>query len=227
MKKDQKLLLLIAAASVAVWFVPALNWLVMPLTYLNTHLHEFCHAVAAELTGGQAMHILVHADGSGVTPSRGGVLIAIASAGYVGTAVLGGLFVLVASTAKRARHLMLGLAVTLGFSVLLFVRGDLVGLASGVLWAATFAILWFRGQPTALRWVGQFIGVQLCLTSLQSFSVLIRASTVSGINSDASIMQDATGVPAVFWAVLWAGIALAVVVTTLYGAWHAKPSQDA
>lgn len=227
MRRDQKVLLAVALTSVALWAVPGLNFLIVPLTYLNTHLHELCHALAAMATGGAVQHILVHADGSGVTPVAGGALFAVASAGYVGTSVIGGACVLAASSSRGAKSLMLGLAVAFGLSLLLFVRGDLVGIASGFVWAVGFASVWHKGSADVQRWVGQFVGVQLCLTSLQSFSFLFQASAMPGVASDATNMQEATGIPAMFWAALWATVALLTVGATLKAAWRNRPGPEA
>ena len=54
------------------WIIPFGGLVLLPLQYLNTHIHELSHAVAALASGGQGMNISVFPDGSGVTQFQGG-----------------------------------------------------------------------------------------------------------------------------------------------------------
>src|SRR5690606_21025469 len=131
-------------------------------------------ALAAVATGGDVKHIIVHATGSGEAPVAGGNLLLIASAGYIGSALVGGLMILGSrndQTARRTLTVMFGL---MAFSMLFFVRGDWVGVLSGLLWTAVLGLSAKYLKKDATVFLSQFLGVSLCLTSLQSYLVLLN-----------------------------------------------------
>ena len=68
LKRDRSTLLSAGGACLVAWVVPVLGYLMLPIEYLNTHIHELFHAIAAVGTGGRADKILVFPDASGVTP---------------------------------------------------------------------------------------------------------------------------------------------------------------
>lgn len=224
LRTDQKGLLLGVLLTAAVWTVPY-GWVVLyPLTLLATHLHELSHAVAVMASGGEVLQIRVFADGSGVTPFRGGSVLVAASAGYIGTSVLGGLFIVLGSWAKGARVAAWGLGVSLALSMLLFVRGDAVGLAFGALWGLVALAAAVRASGERLRWPVQFLGLALCASSFRSFMDLVQLSLGSGVETDASIMASRSGIPAVLWAVGWAVVAVVAVWAGLARVWRSGKS---
>ncbi|MCW5942131.1 MAG: M50 family metallopeptidase [Fimbriimonadaceae bacterium] len=218
LRSDQKLLLLAGLVALAVWASPNARPFLLPLVYLNTHLHEFCHALAGWLSGGHPHYILVNADGSGVTPTSGGSLALVAAAGYVGTSVIGALMVLMAASERGAKQALSVMAAALMVSLVLLVRGDGVGLAAGVVWIVlTLLMARFLKRDTAV-FAAQFLGLQLCLTSGEAFSTLFQVSTV-GMASDAQIMADNTAIPAIVWASAWFLFSSLAVLAALKTAW--------
>jgi len=217
-----------ALLSVLFWLVPALDRLLLPLVYLNVHIHEWCHAVMAIATGGAVQHIMVYAQGNGVTPVSGGSLPLVAAAGYLGASAIGGWMQWSSRTEAGARLTLKVVGTGLAVSLLIWVRGDLVGVLTGILWAAAlwFAALKFSGD--ALVFVAQFIGLQQCINSIQSVLTLYQLTAYGETQSDAGILANATGTSPIFWAVLWCGISLAVVIVSLRRAWSSpspKPSR--
>lgn len=222
--RTQVILLLAAIAAAAFWAVPPLRLALQPLYLFNTHLHELAHAIAALVTGGFPAKILVHADGSGVTSVRGGNGVIIASAGYVGTAVLGSGMIAWASTPQRSAWILRSIGGVLLVALILLLRGDWVGVISGYAWAILLlAIPGFVGGEK-LQFVTQFLGIQLCLTAIQAFFQLAGLGG-SGV-SDATILESGTGVPAGFWVTGWALISAAALWTSLHQAWR-TPSRPA
>lgn len=219
LRRDQSTLLAATAVSVAVWVIPIVRPLMLPLIYLNTHIHELCHAVTALVTGGHVSYIAVHADGSGVTPVSGGSLLLTASAGYVGSALVGGLMIAFSRTPKQATN-MVWLA--FGFivaSMLLFVRGDMIGILSGLFWILALAMMAKKLTGPNIVFAAQFIGMQLALTSLQSFLVLLKLTSATEVHSDAEILYRVTGIPSFAWALGWSIFGLALVGVSLHSAW--------
>ena len=196
--------------------------LLLPITYLNTHLHELGHALAAWGTGGTPLHIKVFADGSGVTPVVGGFLPVVAASGYLGAAVLGGWIILASRREQGARRMMLILSGVLALSMVVLVRGDLVGILSGAFWVVA---LWAGSR--SLRddqaiFAGQFLGVQQGLAAFGSLVDLLWLSGYHTTPTDAKIMEKATGLPALLWALLWMVAATAITWLTLKRAWRAR-----
>lgn len=192
-----------SALALALWLIPITRPLAIPLIYLNTHVHELGHALAALGTGGEVAHIMVFGDGSGVTPVRGGFMLVIASAGYVGASLVGGWLIASCRREDRARLALRIFGVAMALSMLLFVRGDLVGWVAGGVWTALLLIASYRLSGPSLGFAVAFLGVQQCLTSVHALVTLFNLSVGTETHSDALIMQNRSGLPAVIWASLW------------------------
>jgi hypothetical protein len=226
LRRDQRLLLWAGAISFALLLIPFGRWVLLPLAYLNTHLHELCHALAALGTGGHPLEIKVYANGSGTTPVTGGFLAVIASAGYIGSAVIGAGLIFFGRTERGARAALTVLAVALSISMLLYVRGDTVGVISGLGWIAVlFGAARFL-DALQVEFAAQFLGIQQCLAATLSLWILLRISTIPEVQSDASIMQQATHLPALIWALLWAATSGVLLFLTLRRAWSEAPSKS-
>ncbi|MCE9557825.1 MAG: M50 family metallopeptidase [Armatimonadetes bacterium] len=219
MKLHQKQLLIAIFAVLILQVLPFGGIVALPFVYLNTHLHELCHALAAVATGGTPEKIVVFADGSGVTPITGGWLTVFAPAGYVGCTLIGGAMILAARTGKGAKNVFFVTAILLTLSCLLYVRGDLVGLISGWGWCAVMWLAWQKlsGEKSTLG--AQFLGALQCLNSFQAFSALIQISARGSQPTDAVLMQNATGIPALVWATIWGIFSAVVLGLTLRRAW--------
>ncbi len=223
LRKDQYFLLLAALASAIIWLTPLARWLILPLNLLNTHLHELCHALAGFGTGGLVHKIEVYADGSGVTFTQGGTPAVIAAAGYVGTAAIGGFIIAMSGSPKGARGMMWTTFGFLALTQVLFLRGDMVGVISLVFWLVALGLLSRYLKDDAVIFAGQFLGMQMCFTSLQAFADLLKISWISDTHSDAKLMQEATGIPDFFWASAWMLFALGVMFIAIRRAWKVIP----
>lgn len=206
-------------------FVPIVGTLLLPLRYLNTHLHELGHALAAAGTGGEVELIRVNADGSGVTPVLGGFLPLIACAGYLGAAVWGAAILLAMRTERGARWALGITGIALAASLVLFVRGDIVGIVSGVGWAVALIAAARTLRGPSLQFVAGLIGLQQGLNALRSLLELLQITASSETHSDALLMQQATYVPAIVWALLWGVCGLAVAGFTVRRAWNPAPER--
>jgi len=203
LKPHQKALLGAAALVAILPAIPFGALAMLPLTYLNTHLHELAHAFAALVSGGAVGDIQVFANGSGVANVAGGNILLIGSAGYMGAALLGAALVYYARNAKNAQNALRILAIALGVAMVLFVRGDLVGILTGAFWVGAFALASSKLQGPQAIFAAQFVGVAQCLNSLQSVYTVFHISRASDSHSDARILEQATGLPAPLWAGLW------------------------
>lgn len=211
--------------SVVLWFLPFLRWVTVPLQYLNTHIHEAWHALAAVATGGQVAHIEVHANGNGETYTMGGSNFLISSAGYIGAALVGALVIALARTPKTARTALIVLSVVMAYSLLVWVRRDIFGMATGLAWIAALWGLAFYLDDEKKLFAAQFLGVQQCLNSIQSLFFLVQISGFGVKESDAGNMAKLTHVPAIVWSVLWCGVSLALMFFALKFSWRQLPNQ--
>jgi Peptidase M50B-like len=219
MRKDQKLLLAATGVSLACWLVPGGRYVLAPLEYLNTHLHELGHALAGIATGGSVGDIRVNADFSGTAEVSGGWTVIVASAGYVGTSFFGAFLVFLGRSVEKARAGLMVLAAMLLLSLLAFVRGDLVGILTALFWIATLAVAAKKLPDDWARGGIQFLGIQQCLTSVVSFVSLFLVSLSSG-HSDAKIMENLTGIPALLWAFSWFCVSVALIGVGLLASWR-------
>src|SRR6266508_2180383 len=91
-RPQAKTLLIAAAISVALWFVPFAEILSYPFRIFVTFIHEGGHAIAALLTGNSVQSLSIAMNGSGETYTTKGALLPqvfIASAGYLGSMAFG------------------------------------------------------------------------------------------------------------------------------------------
>src|SRR5262249_31138368 len=85
-----KFLIVAAALTIMISYLPSGLIVAYPIRLLVTFIHEGGHALAALLTLGSVEKLMISADASGVTLTRGGLPPLIASAGYLTTTAYGG-----------------------------------------------------------------------------------------------------------------------------------------
>lgn len=223
LKSNQIALLGALLIIVIAWLVPGLQYFVLPLQYLNTHLHEIGHALIATGTGADSVTIEVFANGSGVTMFRGGNYFLSSPAGYIGATAFGALMIALSRDVKGAKTALAMLGSLLTVSLIIWTRGDAVGLGTGVL----FAVLSFLAakfmKGSAVMVTAQFIGLNQCITALMSvFEVMGMVRGFHSGETDAHLLQRATGIPAIFSAFVWTAISFGIVYATLRFAWSGR-----
>jgi hypothetical protein len=219
LSKHQSTLLIASALALLVWSLPIARWLVVPLIYLNTILHEISHAVVTLATGGQVAQIRIFADGSGVTLTQGGWLVFITAAGYIGATLMGGAMVYFARTPVGARRVLTTLACVVGGALVLWIRGDAVGMVAAITWTLGLGLAAANLSDDGARTLAQFLGIAQCLASAQAFLVLLQLTASANVQNDAGILAQRTFIPATVWALAWALLSLVVLVVTLRHAW--------
>lgn len=221
-------LLLAAVLSIALWFIPYAEILSYPFRIFVTFIHEGGHAIAALLTGNSVQSLSVAMNASGETyTTQGGTIsqIAISSAGYLGAMTYGALLLVLIRRSVAARLVLVGssaivLALTVIFGVvkplLAGTWGTLAGLpftlVAGVLLSAgLFAVARFASAKVATFLVS-LLAVQCVLNALLDLKTVFFLSSpfATTVPTDALNMANATGIPAILWAVLW--IAMSVLI---------------
>jgi len=226
-------LLLAAAISIALWFIPFAEILSYPFRIFVTFIHEGGHAIAALLTGNSVQSLSVAMNGSGETyTTQGGWFsqMFVSSAGYIGAMTFGALLLVLIRRAVAARIVLLGsagivLALTIIFGVVkpLFAGAwlSLSGLpftlfAGVVLAAGLFAVARFASARVA-TFVVSLLAVQCVLNALLDLKTVFFLSSpfAATVPTDAVNMANTTGVPAIFWAGLWIAFSVLILLVAI------------
>jgi len=214
------------AVLVAVFVAVALLWetpVVWPLRVLVVFFHEASHGLAALATGGSIDSLRIMPDESGLATTRGGSMLVVYSAGYLGSLAFGAILLLVAARTRVDRIAAAALGALLAGLTIFFVPlSNPFGFAFGLVAAAALVAM-ARWLPEAVSDVAlKVIGVTSC-----GYAVLDIYSDVIArpeLKSDAAMLGEATGVPTAVWGVLWIAIAVVGAGTALYLA--ARGRQD-
>ncbi len=226
--RPQAMTLLIAATiSVVISFIPYAEFLTYPFRIFVTFIHEGGHALAAILTGNSVASLSVATNASGETYTTQGGLFSqmfISSAGYLGSMAYGALLLILIRKAVAARIVLLGSA------IFIFALTMIFGLFKPIFWIAAWSgipftllagiiisvglllIARFTSAKVATFFVS-FLAVQCVLNALFDLKTVLFLSTPFGaaIPNDAMNMANATGIPALFWTVIWIAFALGIL----------------
>ncbi len=181
---------------------------VAPVKLFVVFLHEISHGIMAVATGGRIERIVIDANQGGACYCGGGSTFLTLSAGYLGSLAWGLAFLWLARFEAQARWTMALVGVATGAVTLLYMR-NLFGFAFGLGFAA--ALVLAARQLPAL-WNARIL-TALGLTSALYAILDIKSDVLDrpGLESDAHMLADLTGVPTVVWGVLWIGLAGGVV----------------
>ena len=211
------LLLWASVATLALWFVPYVGFVLYPIRLLVTYVHEICHATAALLTLGWPNSIELFWDAGGLTFSTGGIRPIVSAAGYLGTPLVGAALLLLAARLRTVRAALVGLgAVVLTATVLL--AGNWLAWLAGLALGPALVIAGAVARPRAARFLLSFLAIQCMLGAVGDLRTLLYLSVAQPeIATDAQSMAQFTGglVPAMVWTVLWMATALATLAVAL------------
>lgn len=192
-------------ALTAIVFALWQNSIVIPLKIFVVFLHEFSHALATWLTGGKVLELSISAQQGGFVTSQGGNGFIIASAGYIGSLLLGSLLFVLALRSKLDRYvvgllgfIMVGLTalyIREPFAIGFCVGAGVVLMVSARFFAATV-------NDLILRVIG--------LTSMIYVPYDIFSDTLSRsyLMSDARILAQNYGGTTIMWGIIWLVVSL-------------------
>lgn len=201
-------------ASLLLWNLPYGAGLLYPFKLLSTWSHELAHGLTMMATGVGLDRMELYRDTSGLAfgnSSLSGIGGAVVTAsGYMGPPAVGVAAILLASTAKRARIVLVVLAMSLGLTALLLVSNRFGQLALPIIAAPLLAIALLAPGRWAIGAV-HVVGAQACVNALLDIRVLFRPMLVVDGNplasSDAHLMAGLTFGTTDAWAVrTWAAI---------------------
>ena len=228
--RPQAMTLLIAAAiSVLLWFIPFAEFLTYPFRIFVTFIHEGGHAIAALLTGNSVASLSVAMNASGETyTSEGGLIsqVFIASAGYLGSMAFGALLLILIRRAVAARLVLLGCGIFVFTLTMIFGlikpifsfnawSGIPFTLLAGTAIAAGLILIARFASARVATFFTSFLAVQCVLNALFDLKTVFFMSSPfalgQSVHTDALNMARATGVPAILWTVIWIMVALGIL----------------
>jgi hypothetical protein len=244
-------LLLAAALSIALWFIPFAEVLGYPFRIFVTFIHEGGHALAALVTGNSVQSLSVAMNASGETyTTQGGRFsqMLVSSAGYLGAMTFGALLLVLIRRAVAARIVLFGsslliLALTLVFGFFTPIVAGSWGSLSGIpftffagiaLAVGLFLVARFA-SPGVATFVLSMLAVQCVLNALLDLKTVFFLSSplAPAAATDAANMANATGIPAIVWTIVWIVIAFGILALALRlyvsardRAFDAKKDQD-
>jgi hypothetical protein len=232
------ILLVLTALSILFWDNPTAYFFLAPIRIFVTAVHELSHAIVCIATGGSVSGMTIVSDGhghGGLTFCHGGLPFFYAQAGYLGSAVFGCILIFLSQSPQLARGILMFLGCMIGIASLWFMPGTIL---AGAVLEGVGSITWGLALAAALVWCALklplpaahtliiFLAVQTGLNALTDVWYLVQLS--SGLSagagwSDATNMQEMTGVPALIWSGFWAVSAVCMLGGTLWACYGAKP----
>lgn len=204
-----QIIILIGFFAIAVLFWDTI--LIYPIKLLVVVFHELSHGLMAIAMGGEIIKIQIdYRIGGYCQSTRPDTLlanVAIASAGYLGSLIWGGLILVFALRTNKDRWLtgFIGLIV-LGISYYVLKTGEMFGILF-CLGFGVFLLIAAAFLPNIFHdYFLKFIGLTSCLYVI----IDIKEDLISrsNVGSDADAIAALTGLPSIGIGVAWLGIAL-------------------
>jgi hypothetical protein len=204
------------AVSLVVSFTPWAQFLLYPFRLFTTWVHECGHALMTVLVGGRVTSITIEPDSSGLTRSlipvgrvaRG----LVASAGYLGAAVVGCVLMAATRVEKWAHVILLSLGTFMLLTLVFWMR-NLFGFAVVLAWGVALVTLARRGMANAVRFLLSLLAIQVALNSVYDIRVLFL---IDRGQSDAATMARLFLLPSWVWATAWMFMSVAMLGATLW-----------
>ncbi|MEW5844441.1 MAG: M50 family metallopeptidase [Bacteroidota bacterium] len=182
---------------------------VYPIKLFVVLLHEQCHALAALLTGGKIESMNIGFDLGGSCQASGGNAVVIASAGYIGSLILGLLFFLSPNNIKIGRWIVFSLSLLILVFTIVMIKSVMfiliVALLVGVLITASF----YMSVPIVSILIRAF-GLLSAIYVL--FDIKNDLLETQNAITDASIISNLTGIPEIAYGLIWLVISLTFLV---------------
>jgi hypothetical protein len=163
------------------------------------------------MTGAGFDHMEIFQDTSGLAyPERGISRIPqaiVSSAGYMGTALWGALFLVLGRTTRGARTLLMALGAVMLLTAAIWVRKNGFGIGAVVIGGAALVALGWKANEAVAGFLVNFLAAQSCINAVLDIRVLFGTTMyVNGMqtgSSDAHRVAMLLGGPSWLWAIVW------------------------
>jgi hypothetical protein len=161
--------LAIVLSFISFWDHPLLNY----TKEFVVLVHEICHAIAALLTGGEVRNITIHGDQSGHTiaiPSTlKGSFLFVVSAGYLGTALLGGILLYRGVTGVNTKSTLILFGIIVFLITMKYANVGNFTYTVGIAWSVGIIFVSFLGRQISSIFL-VFLGTTFSLYSIYDLS---------------------------------------------------------
>lgn len=221
---SQEILVGLGLYSVQLWG----RYLLLPFVLLSTWAHEMGHGLTAIAVGGDFDHLVLRSDMGGYAVHRGVTGFfgrpLVSMGGLLGPSVAGGAVIVAAARSEKACRVVLYVLVgALAVSLLVWIRPFFsFGFVAMLVIGAALAGLALKARDDVKLFVTQFIGIQLCLGSLQDIDYMFTHSFQRDGEtrlSDTAHIAEHWWLPYWFWGALITVLSLAILVGAFYVAW--------
>lgn len=207
------------------WNIPIVSWLLYPFKLFVTMVHESSHALAARLTGGQVSSVSISADESGLTESYGGFRPLVACAGYMGTAIFGGLLIYLGRKANEARSVLHTVGWVLLSMTIFYGGGGYFSFISMLLISISLILIAKHSEDKTCHMVLLIMAVITTIEAILDFRTLMILSVIPDAANDARTMAMLTGIPRTIWTLLYGAFSITVLFLSFWLAY--RPREDA
>lgn len=197
----------------AVWNIPAVRNLINPLKLFTIGWHELCHIIAAVLTGGTILQVSIDPNAGGCTKVEGGYPPLILSAGYIGSTLLGGTFVLAGFDTLISK--IMSWVIGFGMIVPLALVRDKLTIVLTILYEGLLIGFWFVDHAQALRWYCLFVGVMhiyYCVWDIADDKYFRKINDSDATQFGLMFPSIPGHVWAVFWILFETGVLIAFIL---------------
>lgn len=210
MQAQERALIVALLASLLLWSLPFGGFVLYPFKLLTTWVHEMWHGILMMVTGAGFDRLELYRDTSGLARPLRGVgglaLAAVASAGYMGAALLGAFLLVLSQRWHRVRTVLVVLAVALALSLLLWVSNDFGQAVVAIGAIALCLVARFAPRHWSFFLVN-FMAAQICINAVLDIRILFQPVLVMDGKvvtiSDSLTMAAATFGPPWMWAGFW------------------------
>ncbi len=217
-------------------FVPFIDLLNYPFRLLITIIHELGHGVAALITGGRFLSFEVSPNGNGLAFTSGGLRYVIIPAGYLSVAIFTALLIMIGRSHRWSRRAMAAIGGMILMLTLFYARPSgreleqlfrgLSALVMGLAFGSMF--LWVALKATA-RWLIYLLHLVAIKAGLTTFSDLFYVINLSRLtnspHNDATSMELATGIDALFWSLVWIVLAFVIISGAIWATWYPREKE--
>ena len=198
-------------------------------------VHEFGHAFATRITGGQVMALVVGSDGGGFVQAVGGWHTLILPAGYLGSALIGSTVFYFNNRYQWGAVVAFGVGIVMALFALTYAKPDQVtGTQLTLIVAAMLTIVVFL--------VSKYLPWHFGVVLINLLSAYIALDAINGLRalellSRQDHANDAVQFSQLYpifngnqWATIWLAIALVIFGLAIYRGvvrplWHPKPDR--
>lgn len=224
-ERTAQLMLALLFLAIICWDMPYISVALYPFKLFVTMIHESCHALAARLTGGSVSEILISADESGLTYTKGGIFPIIASAGYPGAAFVGAFLIWWGRTPKEARFVLNSMGMIMLAVTIFYGGGGVFSVIAMALMSVALIVISRKASERICHLFVMFLAVMTTLQSLQSLQLILFASAMKAqlsVPNDAELVAEATGIPSIVVALSWCVVSISVLFFAFWISYRPK-----